>query len=112
MSDTGPSRPSCMKIASELWLLWQLIGPIDLQWEDAFEQRSFFIFCWIFMKLADNNNVHKISDEFENGSDWTNSGRVTLIVRDGHYRPCEQRIFFIFFLDLHETCRYQSGCRG
>ena len=28
------------KIASELWLLWQLIGPIGLLWENAYEQRS------------------------------------------------------------------------
>ena len=41
------------------------------------EQVSIFIFCWIFMKLADNNDMHKISDEFENGSDQTNDGGVT-----------------------------------
>ena len=28
------------------------------------------------MKLADNNDMHEISDEFENGSDRTNDGRV------------------------------------
>ena len=28
------------------------------------------------MKLADNNDSHKISDEFQNGSDQTISGRV------------------------------------
>ena len=28
------------------------------------------------MKLADNNDMHKISDEYENGSDRTNNGRV------------------------------------
>ena len=28
------------------------------------------------MKLADNNDMHKISDKFENGSDRTNYGRV------------------------------------
>ena len=27
------------------------------------------------MKLADNNGMYKILDEFENGSDWTNNGR-------------------------------------
>ena len=32
------------KIASELWLQWQLIGPIGLLWENACEQCSFFIF--------------------------------------------------------------------
>ena len=57
------------KIASELWLLWQLIGPIGLLWEIACEQLSFFSFCWIFMKLADNDVMHKISDELKNGSD-------------------------------------------
>ena len=56
------------KIALELWLLWQLISPIGLLWENACEQRSFFIFCWILMKLADNNDMHKILDKFENGS--------------------------------------------
>ena len=40
------------------------------------EQCSFFFFYWIFMKLADNNNMHIISDELENGSEWTNSGSV------------------------------------
>ena len=29
------------------------------------------------MKLADNNDMHKISEEFENGSDLTNNGRIT-----------------------------------
>ena len=28
------------------------------------------------MKLADNNDIHKISEKFENGSDRTNDGRV------------------------------------
>ena len=28
------------------------------------------------MKLAYNNDLHKISDEFENGSDRTNDGKV------------------------------------
>ena len=65
------------KIASELWLLWQLIGPIGLLWENACKQCSFFIFCWIFMKLTYKNDMHKISEEFKNGSDWTNNGRVT-----------------------------------
>ena len=41
-----------------------------------YEQRNFFIFCWIFMKLADNNGTYKISDEFENGSDRTNDDTV------------------------------------
>ena len=29
------------------------------------------------MKLADNNDMHKILDELENGSDLSNCGRVT-----------------------------------
>ena len=65
------------KIASELWLLWQLIGPKGLLWENACEQRSVFIFCWIFMKPADEKDMHKILDEFENGSYRINNGRVT-----------------------------------
>ena len=40
------------------------------------EQRSFVIFCWIFMKLADNNDIHKISNQFANGSDRPKNGRV------------------------------------
>ena len=39
------------KIASELWLLLQLMGPICFLWENACEQSSFFIFCWIFMHI-------------------------------------------------------------
>ena len=65
------------KIASEFWLLWQLIGPIGLLWENACEQHSFFLFSWIFMKFADNNDMHKILDKFENWSDQTNNSRVT-----------------------------------
>ena len=42
-----------------------------------YEQRCFFNFCWLFMKLTDNNKMHKISDEFENKSDGLTSGRVT-----------------------------------
>ena len=48
---------------------------------NACEQRSFIIFCWMFMKLADNNDMHKISDEFENGSDRTNNHDC----QNGHY---------------------------
>ena len=29
------------------------------------------------MKLADNNDMHKISDKFKNGSDRAGNGRVT-----------------------------------
>ena len=39
-----------------------------------FEQRSFIIFCWIFMKLVDINDMDKI--EFENGPDRINSSSV------------------------------------
>ena len=47
------------------------------------------------MKLADNNDMHKISDEFENGSDWTNNGRVVpLIVKIA----CEHSIGRVFSL--------------
>ena len=47
------------------------------------------------MKLADNNDMHKISDEFKNGSARTNNGSyIPLIVKNGHYRPCEQLSFF------------------
>ena len=86
------------KIASELWLLWQLIGPIGLLWKIVCEQRSFFIFCWILMKLSDNNDMHKISDEFENWSDRTNDCRVTFLDgQNGHYRSFEQRSFSNFY---------------
>ena len=37
-------------------------------------------FCWIFMKLADNNDMHKISDKFENWSDRTNDDRVVPLI--------------------------------
>ena len=52
--------------------------PLDFQngYYRPCEQRSFFLFCCIFMKLADKNDMHKISDKFEYGSDQTNDGRV------------------------------------
>ena len=38
------------------------------------------------MKLADYNDMYKISDEFEIGSDRTNNGSyIPLIVKNGHY---------------------------
>ena len=43
---------------------------------DLVNSVGFLIFCWIFMKLADNNGMLKISDEFENRSDWTDDGKV------------------------------------
>ena len=83
------------KIASELWLLRQLIGPIGLLYKNACEQRSFFIFCRIFMKLADNNDMHKTSDELEKRS---NNSRVTSPwLSKWSLLPCEQYSFFIFF---------------
>ena len=42
------------------------------------------------MKLADNNDMHKILDRFENGSDRTNDGSyIPLIVKIAfeHCRP-------------------------
>ena len=56
------------------------LSPLDCQTNGNYrpcEQRSLFIFRWIFMKFAEINDMDKISDEFENGSDRTNSGRVT-----------------------------------
>ena len=65
------------KIALELCFR-TLIGPIGLLWENACEQRSFFIFFFFFFYfVADNNDMHKISHELENGSDQTNSSRFT-----------------------------------
>ena len=37
---------------------------------------SFFFSFWIFMKLANSNDMHRISDKFGKGSDRTNDGRV------------------------------------
>ena len=58
------------------------------------------------MKLTDNNDMDKISDEFENGSDRTNNNRVTftLIVRKA-IKDLVNSVASSFLLDLHETCR-------
>ena len=36
------------------------------------------------MKLADNNDMHKISDEFENGSDMSNDGPLVVKIFSEH----------------------------
>ena len=51
---------------------FQILAIIDL----ANSVASSFRFGWIFVKLTDINKMDKISDEFENGSDRTNDGRV------------------------------------
>ena len=96
----GCLRMPFRKIVTELWLLLQLIGPIGLLWESVCEQSSFFIFCWIFMKLAFKNDIHKIWDKIENGSDWiNNSTRVlqkVLSLRSDYFSATFYQTYFYY----------------
>ena len=49
-----------------LWLLWQLQGPTDLQWENACHQWHFG-FDQIFLKLADKVDMDESENKFETG---------------------------------------------
>ena len=54
------------------------------------------------MKLADNNDMHKISDKFENGSDRTNDDRVVpLIVKIACKHSTDHVFSFIIFKLSH-----------
>ena len=56
---------------SKLWCAWQQKAPIDLQWGKWF--RHFFLVAFdpILFLLAGNEDMHKISDEFEFQPDRT-----------------------------------------
>ena len=70
------SRASSKKVRSDQ--KWYSCVPLIVKngHNQRFEQRSFIIFCWIFMKLVDINDMDKISEKFENGPDRINSSSV------------------------------------
>ena len=52
-------------------------APIDLQWENDVSTFSRVVFGPILFILAGNEDMHKISDEFEFQSDWTTDYEVS-----------------------------------
>ena len=59
------------QIRSKLWFPWQQKAPIELQWEKRCLHLFSVVFDQIFFILAGNEDMHKISDEFEFPSDRT-----------------------------------------
>ena len=59
------------QIRSKLWFPWQQKAPIDLLWEKRCLHLFSVVFDRIFFILAGNENMHKISDEFEFPPDRT-----------------------------------------
>ena len=53
------------QIGSELWCPWQQKAPIDLQWGKGCVHLFSVAFDLILFILASNEDMHKISDEFE-----------------------------------------------
>ena len=53
------------QIRSKLWFPWQQKAPIELQWEKRCLHLFSVVFDRIFFILAGNEDMHKISDEFE-----------------------------------------------
>ena len=51
------------------WFPHQPISPINLNWGKCCPEDSDFIFYWIFIKLAGNEDSLEISDEFDFGPD-------------------------------------------
>ena len=47
-------------ITLELWLLWQLIGPIGLLWEMLMNSVPSLFYLFYLHELANNNDMHKI----------------------------------------------------
>ena len=47
----------------KMFLLWQPLGAIDLQWENACYVHNSFSFDRIFLKLADKEDMDEISDD-------------------------------------------------
>ena len=58
-------------IRSKLWFPWQQKAPIELQWEKRCLHLFSVVFDRIFFILAGNEDMHKISDEFEFPPDRT-----------------------------------------
>ena len=44
---------------------------MDLKWGKSCSIGNYFIFDWSFVKLAGNEDIHKISDNFDFGPDQT-----------------------------------------
>ena len=59
------------QIGSKLWIPWQQKAPIDLQWGKRCLHLFSVVFDPIFFILAGNEEMHKISDEFEFRPDRT-----------------------------------------
>ena len=60
------------RIGSKLRFPQQPKSPTDIVVKKSSEDSDFiFIFDWIFVKLAGNEDTHKISDEFDFGPDRT-----------------------------------------
>ena len=69
-----PARPDCFGVTR---LEERKKFPIDLQWRKCCPEHSIFTFNQIFFKLDDNQDSHKVSDEFEFWSDLSIQVRVT-----------------------------------
>ena len=59
------------QIGSKLWFPWQQKAPIGLQWGKWCLHLFSVVFNPILFILAGNEDMHKISDEFEFLPDWT-----------------------------------------
>ena len=59
------------QIGSNLWFPWQQKVPIDLQWGKRCRHRFSVVFYPILFIHASNEDMHKISNEFEFQPDRT-----------------------------------------
>ena len=59
------------QIGSKLWFPWQQKAPVDLKWGKWCLHLFLVVFDPVLLILASNEDMHKISDEFEFRSDWT-----------------------------------------
>ena len=59
------------QIGSKLWFPWQQKSPVDLKWGKWYLHLFLVVFDPVLLILASNEDMHKISDEFEFRSDQT-----------------------------------------
>ena len=59
------------QIGSKLWFPWQQKAPVDLKWGKWCLHLFLVVFDPVLLILAGNEDMHKISDEFEFRSDRT-----------------------------------------
>ena len=59
------------QIGSKLWFPWQQKAPVDLKWGKWCLHLFLVVFDRVLLILAGNEDMHKISDEFEFRSDRT-----------------------------------------